>query len=207
MKIKLIFCSIAIICNVSSPEDTSYGSIDATKVQIPLNIDGDLEDWEHVEWHIVAEGAPFVNGNEFNILRDDGNSEPAGTALTHADLSAIFAIQYDNEFLYFAAKVKDNVRDLNVNSGENWWFLKDAVSLFLDVPRDKDGAAWESGDHSFSFNADDNVGNWWRHGDDTGHRELPMHSSVRSVVNQGTAGDYQIEAAIPMQLLSKYTDW
>ena len=134
----------------------------------------ELDEWSQVNWIRIAEGASFVSGNEFNSLSDDGDSEPLGAALTDADLSSEISLQWDEEYLYLAAKVIDNVRDLNPTAHESVWYLRDAVTLFLDVPKDGDGAQWRSGDHSFSFTADDKIKNWWRHGDVTGHRELPM---------------------------------
>ena len=187
-------------------EERPYGNIDAIKSPMEKTIDGYLDDWEGTQWHIIADGAPYVTGKTLHFgLKDDGVSEPKGTALTHSDLSAFFSLEWDNDFLYMAVKVIDNVKDLNEESEESLWFLRDAVCLFLDVPRDKDGIEWITGDHSFSFTADNNVTDWWRHGDESGHREVPMHASVSSTVIQGEDGNYNVEVAIPMKVLSEFT--
>ena len=206
--VKLILIVSILAPSTGMAKDRPYGSVDAYKAIKPIVIDGVLDDWAEVKWIEVSEGASFVSGNEFNSLSDDGASEPAGTALTDADLSSKISLRWDEEYLYIAANVIDNVRDLNPTAHESVWYLRDAVTLFLDVPKDGDGAPWISGDHSFSFTADNEITNWWRHGDVTGHRELPMPNSVKSVVVQGSEGNYLLEAAIPMEILNEFTpDW
>jgi len=209
IKLRIFMVLIIGLTSFVHAEDRPYGAIDAIKSPMEKTIDGYLDDWEGTQWHIIADGAPYVTGQfSYFLLKDDGESEPKGTALTHADLSAFFSLQWDNNFLYMAVEVIDNVRDLNEKSDNSVWFLKDAVSLFLDVAGDKDGFEWNVGDHSFSFTADNNVPNWWRYGDENGQREVPMHSSVKSAVVQGNDGNYSLEVAIPMKVLSEFTpDW
>ena len=61
-----------------------------------------------------APGAPQMSS--VNVLADDGATEPWGTAGAAADLSGSFAFQWDEDWLYLAAQVTDNVHD--VSGGE-----------------------------------------------------------------------------------------
>ena len=77
---------------------------------------------------------PGLQGPQGCDLRDDGPTEPTGTAGTAADLSGTFALQWDEKWIYLAAQVTDNVHDIQKGSPREWYF-RDAVNLFLAVPR------------------------------------------------------------------------
>ena len=80
MKIKMIVCSILLIYNLSSAEDTSYGSIDVTNVQVPVTIDGDLERGRKLylqcrACHSLKENEPHKIGpNLFKIIGSTAGS-------------------------------------------------------------------------------------------------------------------------------------
>ena len=183
--------------------------VEAERVLSPLSVDGKLEDWRHARRVAFAPGAPHLTTAPGYRLRDDGATEPAGTSGNSRDLSGHFSIRWDEEAIYLASWVHDNVHDVQGTDSEKWWH-KDSVSLYLDVPRDGDGNAWISGDHAFTFVADparphDVV--WWRHGNARGHQEVAAPSTVRMAVELTDDG-YTLEAAIPMAVLEGLTpDW
>lgn len=172
-------------------------------------IDGLLDEWQDARRFAFAPGAPYVSTNPAYQLRNDGQGEPAGTAGDAADLSGQFALRWDNESIYVAAWIRDNVHDVQGTGPERWW-EKDSFSLFLDVPRDGDGPGWISGDHAFSLVADSSQpadGAWWRHGEAGGQVEMAAPPAVRRAVRL-TGEGYVVEAAVPMSLLSRFTpEW
>ena len=183
-------------------------NIQAKQAIFDITIDGSLNDWGKVEWIPLGEGLPGISAVKMNELLDHGVTEPPGTAQTAADLSGAFAIKWNKEFLYLAADITDNVRVVGRGQRDWGWWIRDGVSLFLDVPNDGDGLDWVSGDHSFSFIADNDIVGWWRHGDKTGHREVAMPDVVEYTVLLGDGGNYTLEAAIPMDLLGEFTpEW
>jgi len=180
--------------------------VDIERAENPVAVDVDFGDWARTRWLRIAPDAPHVPRGPSSQLRDDGASEPAGTPRGVADLSGDFSLQWDENWIYLAARITDNVHD--VSGGAPWqWYLKDAVALFLDLPVDGDGPAWISGDHAFVFVADPACppeGRWWRHGDARGHQEVPAPLSARLAVRLTDRG-YDLEAAIPMDVLTRST--
>ena len=172
-------------------------------------IDGLLDDWAGVRRLGFEPGGDYISTEEVYDLQNDGAVEPEGTAGTAADLAGEFSLLWDEKRIYLAAWVRDNVHDVRGGDDFKWW-LKDSVSLFLDVPLDGEGYAWKPGDHAFSFVADPALpgnGRWWRHGDAAGQQEVPAPPEVVMGVQVG-AGGYTLEAAIPMALLSTLTpEW
>ena len=180
--------------------------VEIEKVETPPIIDGDVSDWSQVKWIRLAQGAPNMPLGRplWSQLQNDGASEPKRTAGTDEDLSGSFALQWDEEWIYLAAQVTDNVHDVTGGNQEEWWF-KDAVSLFLDIPLDGDGDTWTKGDHSFSFVADPiypDYGKWWRNGNPRG-KHAPTGTQLVAQLDQD--GDYVLEAAIPMSALMEAT--
>ncbi|MBT7860125.1 MAG: hypothetical protein HN712_07420 [Gemmatimonadetes bacterium] len=176
----------------------------------PPRIDGEISDWQDQHWISLAPGPQVGPDAPWWGLRDDGPSE--GTphiAGTNLDLSVSFALQWDEEWIYLAARVTDNTHDVSGGESHQWW-LKDSVSLFLDLALDGDGSAWAPGDHAFSFVADPSYpsdGCWWRHGEERGRREVAAPPQTRRAVRLEKSG-YVIEAAVPMSVLRRFTpDW
>ncbi|MBM3277432.1 MAG: hypothetical protein FJY95_05045 [Candidatus Handelsmanbacteria bacterium] len=174
---------------------------EAARAQKPPRVDGDLGEWEGSRWLELAPGDSLAGSR----LGDDGPGE-GGVAGTAADLSARLLLAWDEQWLYLAAQVRDNVRD--VDGGEQGqWFCRDGVALFLDVPRDADGPVWFVGDHAFVFTADPALppeGRWWRHGDQRGRQEGLAPPQTQLAVALEETG-YRLEAAIPMAVLSLFT--
>ena len=175
--------------------------VEVPRTEIAIRIDADLDDWAGAVWIHLAPDAPHVSTGWSSRLRDDG-TEPEGTPLTSADLSGTFALRWDARHLYLAASITDNVHD-TVDDDPSRWYCRDAVSLFLDVPFDGDGSGWIAGDHAFCFVASPDLPqqHWWRHGEPEGHREMPLPEDIPVAVTL-TAVGYDLEAAIPMDLLT-----
>ncbi len=195
-----VFC-LALLCLGAHPLQAHPDLVvEMARASAPPQLDGRLDDWQDVRWISFAPDAPHVSGR----LAHDSPGEEAHSAGTAADLSGRFALQWGDEWLYLAALVTDNGRD--VEGGQPWqWYCRDGVALFLDIPRDGDGPTWFVGDHAFAFSADPAYppeGRWWRHGDLQGHQEEP--APTRLAVEQRPGG-YALEAAIPLSLLTRFT--
>jgi len=178
--------------------------VEVPHTETAIRVDADLSDWDGVGWIHLSPDAPHISTGWGSQLRDDG-TEPEGTPLTAADLSGTFALRWNAHHLYLAARITDNVHD-TTDDDPSRWYCRDAVSLFLDVPFDGDGPGWIAGDHAFCFVASPDLPrqHWWRHGEPVGHREMPLPDAIPIAV-QLTAHGYDLEAAIPMDLLTDLT--
>ena len=168
-------------------------------------IDADLSDWQTRRWQSLAATTPEQGIPGRIYLRNDGPNEPPFTAQTNRDLSAQFSLAWSTEGIYLAARITDNVHD--IDGRLNWqWFYKDAVCLFLDLALDGDGSGWLNGDHCFAFVADPGANAatncWWRRGTPEGHRESSPFTQVQRAVRLDSQG-YVVEAFIPMHLLAQ----
>lgn len=128
-------------------------------------VDGDLSDW--------------LAGDRINLDRYTAFSY-SGNIDSPADLSAIIRSAWDEQTLYFAIEVNDDVR---VTDGPDLW-RDDGVEVALDGLNDKN--AWGEDDHQYSIVADGS----------TFDRSVPITSIVASVLTY--EGGYSIEVAIPM---------
>ena len=178
--------------------------VEAAHRPLPPTIDANLSDWPNALWLEVAP-KPAHESRGYSRLRTDSN-ESLASAETDADLSAEFSLAWNDTALYLAARVTDNVHDIQ-GGEDHQWYLKDAVTLFLDIPSDGDGPGWIEGDHAFSFIADPEHperGMWWRRGERVGHLESAAPQNTRAAVLSTPTG-YIIEASIPMAALSRIT--
>jgi hypothetical protein len=179
--------------------------IDCERVIEAPTIDGDLADWDDVDWLTFGpeQGPP---DQQRVWLRDDGATEPAGTARTGLDLSGRVGLRWDSRHLYLAADVRDNVADVD-GSREQAWYHRDGVALFFDMARDGDGPGWVSGDHALVFTADPGLppySRWWRRGTPRGHLESPSPEYVTHAVARTDTG-YRMEARVSLALLAAFT--
>ena len=164
-----------------------------------------------LEWKL----GPVLSGGTAHVRSDlepvEGRRPVGtpGTAGTAADLSGRFSIRWDDDWIYLAADVTDNVHDVSGGTSLTW-YLKDAIALYLDVPDDGDGGEWILGDHAFAFVADPSGpgdGRWWRRGEAEGSEESQAPPETRMGVVLTETG-YRIEAAIPMGPLTERTpEW
>lgn len=89
-------------------------------------IDGLLGDWSTTRFIPFGQNADHIS-DRFG-LADDGSTEPEGTALTDVDFSGSVALMWDEDWIYMAARVRDNVHDV-ANPGESLrWWQRDAVT-------------------------------------------------------------------------------
>ena len=202
--------------------------VEVPKLKKPVVIDGDLSDlssqaWSSGLWDLnrMQKQAWFVE-NPWPMDIFDSGVEPPGTANTSRDITGEYYIAWDDQGIYLAVQAQDNVHDVIADDGTPWgWYLKDGCSWFFDIPHDGDGWMPWSGDHVFSFVADDTYpanSTWWRHGDSSdatvteirswggrGWRmsknwiEEPGHWRWQHEVklNDGDDAGYTIEAFIP----------
>ncbi len=182
----VILGSLASMSNADVPTITCY------KDGVAVVVDGDLSEWDSMPLLNIIEIKPSTigetNGTNWSVVDDN-------------DLTGQAAVAWDDEYLYVMATVKDDVHDVASTEGEQWW-TRDGVSFFFNLSNDKDGAGWEDGDNSFTFNADPNYpagyAVWWRKGLDGGKEEIVTTDVIIQVIFTGTDGDYIIEGAIPM---------
>ena len=198
-----LIASIVLTHTLTIYADPRFVVEAAQRQEAPV-IDADFTDWPGVLWLELAP-KPAHQSPGYSPLRDDGNEE-LGIAGTAADLSAEFALAWNDTGIYLAARVTDNIRDVEGGQDHQWYF-KDAVTLFLDIPGDGDGPGWIAGDHAFSFVSDPtypSYGIWWRRGEKEGHVESPAPANTRAAV-QWTAEGYALEASISMVPLTRLT--
>lgn len=202
--------------------------IEVPKLASKPKIDGDLSDWQAHAWtngvwdfERMKKQPEFAELVTWARIQDSGE-EPPGTALTAADITGEYFMAWDDEGLYLGVRATDNVHDVSGGSpNPAAWWLKDSCSWYFDVPHDGDGLFVESGDHVFSFVADDTYpagGAWWRLGElpvptvteviangSRGWRlsrswlEIPLSAQYRVKIDPGTA-NYVIEAFVPFDL-------
>ena len=147
--------------------------IKVPKLTSAPTIDGDLSDWEEYGWTDGVWDIERVRQQSFSpwIGIQDSGEEPAGTALTAADISGQYFMAWDEAGIYLGVNAIDNVHDVITKDGnEATWYLKDSCSWFFDVHHDADGWFLFPGDHVFSFVADDSYpagAHWWRRGENT----------------------------------------
>jgi hypothetical protein len=178
--------------------------VDCERIAVAPRLDGDLSDWSQAVWIPFGPEAGTAAWQRAWLLAD--LAEPPGSAQTDDDLSGAVALRWDEEFVYLAARVTDNVHDTDSPQSQAW-YQRDGIALFFDTPRDGDGSGWVSGDHALHFTADRDPephGRWWRRGTPEGHRESPAPTGVSHGVRL-TARGYDLEARIPLELLRAHS--
>ena len=95
------------------------GNVDVVRVDNPLQIDGDLGDWPETK---TVQSSFRV----YNVEGWDGT----------ADLTAVWHIAWDNEYLYFGVEMTDDVH-VQTQTG-NQIFRGDSVDIQLDTNRNGD---------------------------------------------------------------------
>ncbi|RMG74044.1 MAG: hypothetical protein D6722_02905, partial [Bacteroidetes bacterium] len=178
----------------------------------PPRIDGDLSEWRHQAYHdgpwdlFRVQHTPWYDP-VWNRLTDH-----AGEDSLMGDLMSRYYLAWDDRHLYLGAEVWDNVIDTDdcLHAPKRWYY-KDAVTCFVEIPRDTVAEIFGEGDHAFAFVADSTYpayGAWWRHGTaDTSYLEAPLPTkSVRyRLCFPGPPGPaYVLEAAIDLTRLTGY---
>ena len=178
--------------NPGLPEGKVKGMAVANRID-QVVVDGYLafEEWAESEPLLVStKVVESIGGTSWQVGGD-------------ADLSATVALLWNDDYLYVAAEVMDDVHDVGDSVPGQWWW-EDSISLFFNLSGDAQGDQWLDGDNGFSFlfaEAGTAGAVWWRQGHDSGVEEIPGGQGVEVAV-EFTAMGYVLEAAIPMKDLS-----
>jgi hypothetical protein len=176
-------------CGSLGPSLLDAGEVAAyCAIHRTLTIDGSLSDWSGVPFtpltQLTAQSAP-----------GDWTFDPT---LDDADLSGSFALQWDEQYLYFAASIVDNVRALHPAS--NNYYADDAVELFWSGSADR-SISYDAGDHQVCLRAD-NAGEQFT-GADNGTLALSLPVGVVSAtLDAGGEANWTVEVAIPWSQLA-----
>ena len=159
------------------------GDVPVVRVNKPLQIDGDLGDWPQVETVPSA----------FRVYSAEGWD---GTA----DLTAVWHVAWDNEFLYFGVEMTDDVH-VQTQTG-NQIFRGDSVDIQLDTERAADYAPRLSPDDFQVTVSPGNFGNLppsaflFRGTSDNQILNAPGQHSIVVAARQ-IEGGYVLEIAVP----------
>ena len=146
----------------------SRKSLFSMRLLAPPAIDGDLSDWPVAESTELSRNTAFAFSGRIDSL---------------ADLSAIIRSGWDEQTLFVAAQVSDDV--LVTDSSDVW--RDDGVEFGLDGLNDKN--AWGTDDHQYTIVADGRVTD----------RSVPTTGISAAVMSY--EGGYNVELAIPMEQL------
>lgn len=182
-----------------------------------IKIDGSLDEWKQHAWTDGAwnldrvKDAPWYEPKRNRLVVD------AGEDTTAIDLEATYYLSWDKNYLYFGAEVRDNHNDVMDTLHEpKRWYYKDAIALFMELPKDTVPEKFQDGDHAFCFVADASMpsyGAWWRHGSaDTTYLEEPIPTGsvdyrIRMNPWDRIAADYTLEARIKLADLVGEQQW
>lgn len=199
--IRAVLLSILLALSAGADPDLV---VDCERAPRPILVDADLTEWDDASF--IPFGPESGQRQWQRVwLRSDGDADPPGSSGTDADLSGRLSLRWDDDFLYLAAFVVDDVLDTD-GTAEHAWYHRDGIALFLDVPRDGDGRGWVTGDHAISFSAAVDPPphfRWWRRGTPRGHRGSAAPTGVTHAVRL-TPNGYQLEARVPMALLAAF---
>lgn len=137
-------------------------------------VDGDLGDWGAARWHVLA-GAGWQSPDGF-VREGD------------ADLSAQFAVQWDDSALFVAVQVRDDIHEVADDPSMAW--TADSVQIALD-PRGDGGQGYGPDDHELGLY--DSGAHRWHGG--------PGALAAAVAVRRG-GGVTSYEAAIPLALIA-----
>ncbi len=154
-----------------------------------MAVDGDLSDWS---------GVPFTSLTRATA----GSTKGTGTwspdaAINDADISGLFALQWDDQFLYMAGRITDDVRALHPASAD--YFKDDCFQIYLDGDLSRT-ATFGADDHALLIRADNATQRYFRANNTTlAGLDGGMLSATRNA-DAGAAG-WTVEVAVPWALL------
>lgn len=165
----------------ATPATSASAEAVAIRLPEPPNVNGELDEWE---------GAPTTT-SAFRVFRAAGWD---GTE----DLTAVWRLAWDEEYLYVAVDVEDDVH-VQTQTG-NQIFRGDSVEIQLDTDPAANAASVNPDTFQIIFSPGDFAGlppSAFRFQGTDGGRlvDAPDHSVT--VAAQRTAGGYQLEASIP----------
>lgn len=103
------------------------------KTRSPVKIDGDLSEWvDIVSYHIE-------NSDQVKMSNWDGKGDLSGTIYT----------QWDEENLYFMARIKDNVHLQNHSQNETW--SGDSIQIGIDTLNNAVEGGYDEDDYEFGL--------------------------------------------------------
>jgi hypothetical protein len=169
---------------LTAPTDDAGALAAYCAVHRTMVIDGDLSDWA---------GVPFTLLDAANAGSVLGTTPfTADAAVNNADLSGMFAVQWDTEYLYVAASITDDVRAIHAASLA--YFADDCFQLYLDGNHDRT-VDYESDDLDLLVRAD-GAGQQYLLSTHTTLQGVPQ-GVLSAVADSGTAADWKIEMAVP----------
>lgn len=161
----------------------SQKTAEAFRRQKAVLIDGDLTEWQGVPSYLVDEDMNVPDGN---ITKVDKNK---------MNLRSEFYLQWDDEYLYLAADVTDDVIVNNLSPAERGAFYRtDSVEFYIDPGRSGGGA----GLFKLSVLPFDTLGNVHaaRH-EDARPGPIEVMAPGTRVASRRTVKGYSVEVAIP----------
>ena len=167
---------------------TGAANVDVARVDSALQIDGDLADWPQVE----------TVQSSFRVYNAEGWD---GTE----DLTAVWHVAWDNEYLYFGIEITDDVH-VQTQTG-NQIFRGDSVDIQLDTDRAGDYAPRLSPDDFQVTVSPGNFGNLppsaflFRGTSDNRILDAPGQNSILVAARQVKDG-YVLETAVPWRDLA-----
>lgn len=169
--------------------DSSFGTDGGARpvfcaIHKHLTIDGDLGDWA---------GVPFFPLNQRTAASVLGDGMfTADASVDDADSSAMIALQWDQQYLYVAAAVTDDVRALHPTMAD--YFQDDCFQLYLDGNHDR-AVTFDADDLDLLVRADNAAEQYdLATGMDIAGAPAGTLSATRDA---GVAASWNIELAIP----------
>lgn len=156
-------------------------------------------------WLLNSANVPVVEAGEAGGVVDPG----VASAWDPKDLTGMVRIGWDNDNMYFAVEVKDNVLDVTGSS----WDQKDGFGFYFDVSHTvvnnkpaaiRDDNTFQTGEHFIFLPASNTDLGIWKHSTSQTGEALP--TTVKKAVVQ-TADGYVLEASIPLSMLTEGIPW
>lgn len=106
---------------------SAHNLVDIAYNGIPVEVDGDLSDWDDAHFVFMSQDSPF-------FLQITNNQPVQSVPDSPADFSAFFALKMTDEAIYVAARVRDEGIPLwDEPAGPNLAFDFDHISLYLSL--------------------------------------------------------------------------
>lgn len=159
-------------------------NLKASKKKDRISVDGDLSEWGGVKGYLVSEDMPVLVPGIRKVNKDK-----------HV-LHSTFYIQWDEQYLYLAAKVADDVLISNLPPNiKSRYYFSDSIEFYIDTLRSNGSSIFKLA--VLPFDLAGNV-QATRH-EDTKPGPIKKTSPGTKVASLRTDGGYNIEVAIPFE--------